>query len=340
MKKNLAIVAGGYSGEYSVSLKSGKALCSWFTEALEQGLSDYKPYLVLIDKEAWQVSLDSGELLAIDRADFSFMLEGKKQTFDFIYITIHGTPGEDGIIQGYFDMLDLPYNTGSVASEALTFNKFYCNRFLSTFEGIRVAKSIRLKTLIDNDVEAQKIVQELGLPLFVKPNTGGSSIATTKVERAEELKEAVALALKEAPEVMLERFIQGTEVTCGCYRDLSLDCEEEQANSIKALPVTEVVTTNPFFDYNAKYKGEVEEITPARISDETTKLIQKLTKEIYQRVDARGVIRVDYIIESDGFPTLLEVNTTPGMTATSFIPQQVRANQMTMPEFLLKIINK
>ncbi len=174
----------------------------------------------------------------------------------------------------------------------------------------------------------------------MKPNTGGSSIATTKVEQAEDLREAVALALKEAPEVMLERFIQGTEVTCGCFRDLSLDTKEEEAKPIKALPVTEVVTTNPFFDYNAKYKGEVEEITPARISDEATKLIQELTKEIYQRVDARGVIRVDYIIEADGLPTLLEVNTTPGMTETSFIPQQVRADQMTMPEFLLKIINK
>ncbi len=336
MKKNLAIVAGGYSGEYGVSLKSGEALFSWFTEALELGFSDYKPYLVLIDENSWSVSFENGDLYPIDKSDFSFMLGGVKQTFDFIYITIHGTPGEDGIIQGYFDMLGLPYNTGAVASEALTFNKFYCNRFLSTFEGIRVAKSIRLRTPLSNENEVKSIIAELGLPLFVKPNTGGSSIATTKVEQAEDLKEAVLLALKEAPEVMLERFIQGTEVTCGCFRDLSLEPEA----LIKALPVTEVVTKNSFFDYNAKYKGEVEEITPARISREATVLIQKLTKEIYQRIDARGVIRVDYIIESDDFPTLLEVNTTPGMTVTSFIPQQVQANHMTMPEFLLKIINK
>ncbi len=340
MKKNLAIVAGGYSGEYGVSLKSGKALLSWFIEALEQGLSPYEPYLVLISSDAWSVSLDDEKLIAIDKSDFSFMLNGEKQAFDFIYITIHGTPGEDGIMQGYFDMLGLPYNTGSVASEALTFNKFYCNRFLSTFEGIRVAKSLRLKTPLSSEEEAQRIVSELNLPLFVKPNTGGSSIATTKVERAEDLQQAVALALEEAPEVMLERFIKGTEVTCGCYRDLSLNDDPNAVTSIKALPVTEVVTTNPFFDYNAKYKGEVEEITPARISVEATKLIQKLTKEIYQRVDARGVIRVDYIIEADGVPTLLEVNTTPGMTQTSFIPQQVQADKQTMPEFLLKIINQ
>ncbi len=338
MKKNLAIVAGGYSGEYGVSLKSGKALFTWFTEAFKQGLSDYKPYLVLIDDKSWNVQGEGDELYPIDKADFSFMLSGKKETFDFIYITIHGTPGEDGIIQGYFDMLNLPYNTGAVASEALTFNKFYCNRFLSTFEGIRVAKSVRLKAPLQDEEETQSIVRELALPLFVKPNTGGSSIATTKVQKAEDLREAIALALKEAPEVMVEGFIKGTEVTCGCYRDLSETNNEQSIASIKALPVTEVVTTNPFFDYNAKYKGEVEEITPARISDEATKLIQKLTKEIYQRVDARGVIRVDYIIEADGYPTLLEVNTTPGMTETSFIPQQVRADQMTMPAFLLKII--
>ncbi len=339
MKKNLAIVAGGYSGEYKVSLKSGKALLSWFEEALEQGLSNYMPYLVLIDKNSWAVQGKDEVSYPINKADFSFELNGNKETFDFIYITIHGTPGEDGIIQGYFDMLALPYNTGSVASEALTFNKLYCNRFLSTFDNIRVAKSIRLKSTLTKDEEVQDIIQELGLPLFVKPNTGGSSIATTKVQQAEDLSKAVSLALNESPEVMIEGFIKGTEVTCGCYRDLS-DNEEELTAPIKALPVTEVVTTNPFFDYNAKYKGEVEEITPARISNETTKLIQSLTREIYQRIDARGVIRVDFIIEEDGFPTLLEVNTTPGMTATSFIPQQVQADGMTMPEFLLKIIQK
>ncbi len=339
MKKNLAIIAGGYSGEYKVSLKSGKALLSWFQEALLQGISDYTPYLVVIDKNTWSVNMGDKESLPIDRTDFSFMLNGVKQDFDFIYITIHGTPGEDGIIQGYFDMLALPYNTGSVASESLTFNKFYCNRYLSTFNNIRVAKSIRLKAPINNQEQAEEIVQALGLPIFVKPNTGGSSIATTKIKQAQELQEAVNLALSEAPEVMIEGFIKGTEVTCGCYRDLSLSntCDSD---NIKALPVTEVVTNNPFFDYNAKYKGEVEEITPARISDELTELIQKLTKEIYQRVDAQGVIRVDYIIEDDGYPTLLEVNTTPGMTQTSFIPQQVHAEGMSMPEFLLKIIQK
>ncbi len=338
MTKNLAIVAGGYSGEYKVSLKSGQALLSWFETALEQGLSNYKPYLVLIKQDLWTVQGKGGATYPIDKADFSFSIDGEKLTFDFIYITIHGTPGEDGIIQGYFDMLGLPYNTGSVASEALTFNKLYCNRYLSTFDKIRIAKSIRRKTPLTDKQELKAIIHELGLPLFVKPNTGGSSIATTKVEQAEKLPEAISLALRESPEVMIEGFIKGREVTCGCYRDLSHNHRDEMKAPIKALPVTEVVTSNPFFDYNAKYKGEVEEITPARISAEATDLIQALTRAIYQYIDARGVIRVDYIIEEDGYPTLLEVNTTPGMTATSFIPQQVQAQGMTMPEFLTKII--
>ncbi len=339
MNQNIAVVAGGFSGEADVSLRSGRALVEWFKQSDERLESGVKPYLIIVYPHRWVVSFEDGLELDIDKRDFSFTIGEDKVKFDFAYITIHGTPGEDGIMQGYFDMVGIPYNTGPVAAEALTFNKFYCNRFLSTFDGIRVASSIRLKEPISSEEEAQEYVERLGLPMFVKPNTGGSSIATSKVSSIEELMPAVALALTESREVMLERFIGGVEITCGCYLDYTRMNANGEVGEVCALPITEVVSKNSFFDFNAKYNGEVEEITPARLNDGTTLLVQNLTKEIYLRTDAKGVIRVDFIIEEDGYPTLLEVNTTPGMTPTSFIPQQVAAANMTMPEFLMKIVS-
>lgn len=321
-KLNIAVVAGGYSGEYEVSLKSASGILSWIDREL------FDPYLVRIESDAWWVELSEGAV-QVDRDCFGFEKGGRSLRFDYAFITVHGSPGENGLLQGYLDMLGIPYNTAGVLTESLTFNKYFCNRYLSTYPEIRVARSLRLKRGLAQPC-AEDILRELGLPLFVKPNTGGSSVATSRVDRADQLTEAIEVAFGESQEVLLERFIPGVEVTCGCMRF---------SGEVYALPVTEVVTKNAFFDFDAKYKGQVEEITPARISDELTALIQSLTRHIYEYVDAEGIIRVDYIIEPDGIPTLLEVNTTPGMTATSFIPQQVRAAGLEMSQVLTEIIH-
>lgn len=323
MKPIIAIVAGGYSGEYSVSRRSALGIISWIDRKL------FNPYIYVIERERWYVELEGGEQAELSKADFSFELNGQSIKPDFAYITIHGTPGEDGILQGYLDMLGIPYNTGGVLCESLTFSKFACNRYLSTFEGIRTAKSLRLIGGESDEDILTKSAQLGGYPLFVKPNTGGSSVATSKVEQESELLPAVRLAFAESSEVMIERMIKGTEVTCGAY---------SLRDEVHTLEITEVVTSNKFFDFDAKYNGQVEEITPARIPQEQSELIRQLTTAIYGYVQAKGIIRIDYIIEEDGYPTLLEVNTTPGMTPTSFIPQQVAAAGLQIPELLTAII--
>lgn len=320
-KPLVAVVAGGYSGERNVSLKSAANIMRTIDS------TRFTPQLVLIEKERWQVVIDETSY-TIDKNDFSYSLNGTKHCFDYAFITIHGTPGENGLLQGYFDMLGIPYNTSGVLTEALTFDKYTCNRYLSTF-GIRIAPSIRLNRR--SDVNPESIIQTLSLPCFVKPNVGGSSIATTKVTQPEQLAPAIENAFQEAPEVMVERLIEGTEVTCGCYII---------GGTPRPLAVTEVVVMEgEFFDFDAKYKGKSDEITPARIGAEQTERIQRLTMEIAQHLQAEGIIRVDYIIEKDGIPTLLEVNTTPGMTDASFIPQQVAYAQMQLSDLFTQIIN-
>jgi D-alanine-D-alanine ligase len=291
----------------------------------------YKVYLVLIRHRDWQVILPDGEKIPVDRSTFGFHQQGQYIQFDFAYITIHGTPGENGILQGYFELTGIPYSSCGVLASALTFNKYKCNAFLRSF-GIRTANSMLLGK--DDTVTEEEIVSRLGLPLFVKPNEGGSSFGTTKVKTLEQIRPAIRKALEEEGEgVLLESFVDGTEVTCGCYK--------VQGKEV-ILPLTEVVPANEFFDYDAKYNGQVEEITPARISDELMQIIQQRTAHIYKLIDARGIIRVDYIIpktsSGSGDPCLLEVNTTPGMTPTSFFPQQVRAAGMEMRDVLTDII--
>lgn len=321
-KPLIAIVAGGYSGEAEVSLRSAAGILSWIDRKL------FSPMLLCISETEWTVQTPEG-ILPVDRNIFGFTLGEVTYRFAYAYITIHGTPGENGLLQGYLDMLGIPYNTGGVLCEALTFSKHACNRYLSTLEGVRVARHVRLSKGADRP-SAQALVSELGLPMFIKPNTGGSSVATSRVDALNEVETAITLAEGESDEILLESFISGTEVTCGCY---SLS-----SGALQVLPVTEVVTKNKFFDYDAKYKGQVEEITPARIPNEQRDRIQELTQRIYRAVDARGIIRVDYIIEADGLPTLLEVNTTPGMTPTSFIPQQVEASGLEMITLLTELI--
>ncbi len=324
--KKIAIVAGGDSSEYVVSLRSAQGIWS-FVDHIK-----YETSIIVIRGTEWKMVQYDGQQYEwdqtwpVDREDFSVMKDGVKLTFDFAYIIIHGTPGENGILQGYFDMIRMPYSCCGVLAAALTCSKFTCNRYLSTF-GIPVAKSILLH--VGEEVETEQCVKELGLPVFVKPNAGGSSYATTKVKTPEELQPAIEAAKHEATgEVIIESFMQGTEVTCGCYTS---------REGLRALPITEVVSKKEFFDVDAKYNGAVEEITPARISDEMTQKIQALTRRIYGYVGAKGIIRVDYIIIGDT-PHLLEVNTTPGMTATSFIPQEVRAAGLDISDVMDDVI--
>ena len=321
MKRTIAIAAGGDTSEYEVSLRSAQGIYSFLDK------EKYTAYIVQMRGTDWHVQLEDGTLAAIDRNDFSFRLpDGSKINFDFVYITIHGTPGEDGLLQGYLDMLHLPYSCCGVLPASLTYNKFACNQYLHAF-GVRIADSLLLRrgqTITDNEV-----VEKIGLPCFIKPNLGGSSFGVTKVKTPGEIQPAIAKAKEESPETVIEAFMDGTEITCGCYKT-------KQRSVV--LPITEVVSHHEYFDYDAKYCGDSDEITPARIPDELADRVKQLTSAIYDILGATGIIRVDYIITESNKINLLEVNTTPGMTATSFIPQQVRAAGMTMQEVMTDII--
>ena len=320
MKRTIAIVGGGDTSEYHVSLRSAAGIYSFIDK------ERYNLYIVQMHGLDWHVQLPDGTTAPIDRNDFSFRQpDGTKVTFDFAYITIHGTPGEDGRLQGYFDMLHIPYSCCGVLAASLTYDKFACIQYLRAF-GVRVADSILLRR--GQYIPDEEVVSKIGLPCFIKPSLGGSSFGVTKVKSPEQIQPAIAKAFEEAQEVMIEAFMAGTEVTCGVYKT---------NNKAVAFPITEVVTHNEFFDYNAKYKGEVDEITPARIPDAVRDKIQAETLRLYDIIGAQGIIRVDWIITGEKL-NLLEVNTTPGMTPTSFIPQQVRAAGLDIKEVLTDII--
>lgn len=319
MKRNIAVIAGGNSSEREVSLRSANTVL----EHLDKEL--YNPYLVEIKGNSMTV-ITNGTNTPVDLNDFSFSKDGEKVKFEYAYIIIHGTPGENGILEGYLKMLDIPHSTCGVLASALTFNKFMLNQFLKSF-GIRIADSIMLRK--GDTITAANVVEKIGLPCFIKPSDGGSSFGTTKVKEPEQIEEAIAAAFNESDEIMIEQFMQGTEVTNGYYKTKQREV---------MLPVTEVVPKRDFFDYEAKYNGAVEEITPARIPDELRDRIQMLTAAIYKIVGCNGIIRNDYIITEDNKINLLEINTIPGMTETSFIPQQIRAAGMTVKEVLTEII--
>lgn len=320
MKRTIAIVAGGDSSEFPVSLRSAQGLYSFMDK------EKYTVYIVEMKGLCWEAVLPDGNKTAVDRNDFSFLLNGEKITFDFAYIIIHGTPGENGLLQGYFDLLHIPYSTCDVLASALTFNKFALNHYLQGF-GIRISDSLLVRK--GSDISDQDVIEKIGLPCFIKPNEGGSSFGVTKVKTAEQIRPAIEKAMHESDEVMVEAFMAGTEITCGCYKTRMKEV---------VFPITEVVSKNEFFDYAAKYDGESQEITPARLDDDTTRRVKTLTSAIYDILGCEGIIRVDYIITEGGKINLLEVNTTPGMTATSFIPQQVRAAGLDMKDVLTDII--
>jgi D-alanine-D-alanine ligase len=312
-------VCGGDSSELEVSFKSAEGLYSFIDK------TQYRPWIVVVRKNDWHVKLDGDKISVIDMNDFSFRIDGEKILFDFAWITIHGTPGENGLLQGYFDLIGLPYSCCGVLAAALTFNKFVCNQYLKNF-GVMVAESIMLRR--GQTISSDELVAKLGLPCFIKSNVGGSSFGTSKVKVPEEIQPAIEKSFIEGDEVIAESFLSGTEVTCGCYKTSKVT---------RLLPVTEVVSDNEFFDFEAKYKGQVKEITPARISDDVRDRIHQITSMIYDIVGCKGIIRSDYIITENGI-NLLEVNTTPGMTETSFIPQQVSVAGLTMASVMQEII--
>ena len=322
LKRTIAIVCGGDSSEHDVSLRSAQGIYSFFDK------DRYQVYIVDIKGLDWHVELPDGTTTKIDRNDFSFQEDGKKKTFDYAYITIHGTPGENGLLQGYFDLIGMPYSTSSVLVEALTFDKFVLNQYLRGY-GVSVAESLLIRKGYEELVSDDEIEECIGMPCFVKPAADGSSFGVSKVKNKDQLAPAIRKAMMESPEVMVESFLDGTEITQGIYKT---------SEKTVLFPITEVVTNNEFFDYDAKYNGQVKEITPARLSEELAERVGKITSHIYDILHCNGIIRIDYIISKDGKISMLEVNTTPGMTATSFIPQQVRAAGRTMSDVLADIV--
>lgn len=320
MKRNIAIVAGGDSSENPVSLRSAATILEYMDKDL------YNPFIVEIEGKKWEAHLSDGGRAKIDLNDFSFTWKGSKTVFDYAYIIIHGTPGENGVLEGYLRLMRIPFSTCDVLASALTFNKFILNKTLRSCK-VNVAESSRIRK--GEDYDADHIINKVGLPCFIKPTDGGSSFGTTKVKSRDQIEAAISAAFQENDEIMIESFMQGTEVTNGYYKTRKGEVR---------LPVTEVVPKTEFFDYDAKYNGQVQEITPARISDELRDRIQDLTTRIYRLLGCKGIIRNDYIITDGDTINLLEVNTTPGMTATSFIPQQIKAAGLNLTDVLTDII--
>jgi len=303
MQKHIAILMGGYSSEYEISLKSGQVVY----ESLDPAL--YKGYRVHIFKDRWVFVDELGIEHLIDKNDFSVTIEGQKTTFDCVFNAIHGTPGEDGFMQGYLELLDIPHTSCTMYQAALTFNKRDTLSVLKPY-GIKCAESYYLN--LGDPVNEDAIIEKVGLPCFVKANKAGSSFGISKVYKKEEIQNAIDIAFAEDDEIIIESFLDGVEVSVGVITYKGV---------VTVLPITEIVPENDFFDYKAKYLGESQEITPARLSKEQEKNVTILAKRVYEILKLSGFSRSEYIFK-DGEPHLLEVNTIPGFTKASLLPQQ------------------
>jgi D-alanine-D-alanine ligase len=314
--KKVAVIEGGYSKEKAISIKSAKTVFDNLDRA------KFYPTRVLIDENEWTAYDEDGRY-SIDKNDFSFIKNGTKLNFDYAFIVIHGTPGEDGKLQGYLEMIGVPYNTSSAPIMALTFQKFHCNQFLKNF-GINVPEAILIKP--GDPISENQIVKQVKLPCFVKPTDGGSSFGITKVKKDKELLSAIKKAFENGTEVIVEENIEGREVTCGVYRD---------SEEIKALPITEILTENEYFDYDAKYHGKSKEVIPADLDNEMTSQTQFLTQEIYGILGMKGIVRMDYILSKDKVPFLIEINSVPGMSKESIVPQMANAINIKLSSILI-----
>lgn len=319
MKKNIAVIAGGNSAEYGVSIQSGNHVFSVIDG------EKYNKYLMILKGRDWHVEVD-GAHVPVDKNDFSFECGGRKVAIDFAYITIHGNPGENGMLQGYLDMMGVPYSTCSALAEAMTFDKYTCTNYLRGF-GIHTTHPVMLTRGEAYDKEA--VLAAVGLPCFVKPNAEGSSFGVSKVKRAEDFDAAMTEAFSKCREVLVESFLEGTEFTCGLYR----------AGGKKVIfPVAEVVPKKEFFDFEAKYDAKMsDEIIPGRFSEEITEKIQEMASEVYDLLRCEGIVRIDGFVCGDEV-VMLEVNTTPGMTANSFIPKMAKAMGVPLTDILTEII--
>ncbi len=324
MKKKIALVTGGYSGEAEISYQS------LITINNNIDRHKYDVYVIDITSEGWFYKNDAGEDISVDKNNFSITINNEKINFDGVFIGIHGTPGEDGKLQGYFDCIGLPYTSCDVATSALTFNKRYTVA-VAAFAGIHVAKSLHI---FRNDViNEEDIFKQLKFPVFVKPNNGGSSIGMSKVNQpSEEIGVALQKAFKEDDQVLIEEFIEGIELTIGVFKS---------HDEVITLPITEIKSQKEFFDFDAKYKGLSEEITPAEIDASIAEKIRTAATKIYLVLNCRGIVRIDFIYnEQTGEPFMLEVNTVPGQSAASLVPQQVKAKGWTMQQFYTMLIEE
>lgn len=323
MKKNIALVTGGYSGEAVISYKSAEAI----SKNIDTDKWNY--YLVDIHPSGWFHPTASGEKITVDKNDFSITINGLKITFDAVLISLHGTPGEDGKLQGYFDCLHIPYTSCDAATSALTFNKRYTVA-VASFAGMHVAKSMHL--FKSDTISGTQIAQQLTLPVFVKPNNGGSSIGMSKVTNTEHLEAAVEKAFKEDDQVLVEEFIKGREFTIGVFKT---------NGKIIALPITEIISKNEFFDFEAKYEGASEEITPANVEEAVAEKVREAARKAYLVFNCKGIVRIDFIYdEQSGNPYMLEINTVPGQSAASLVPQQVVAMGWTLKAFYSALIEE
>jgi D-alanine-D-alanine ligase len=322
MKKKIALVTGGFTGESVISLKSA--------EVIDRNLDreKFEVFKVIITPESWFYDQE-GAKYEINKNDFSLKVRDQKIVFDGIFIGLHGSPGEDGKLQGYFDMIGLPYTTCDAVTSAITMNKGYTKAIVNGVKDLNVARSVQLFS--NNSETSDEVLAELNLPLFVKPNNGGSSIGMSKVKSGDELPEALEKAFKEDSQVLVEEYIKGREFTIGVYKGYE---------GIKVLPATEIVTSKEFFDFEAKYTtGVTEEITPGRMSDEEKNRVEAVVQDAYKKLNCRGVVRIDYILEeTTGKFFFIEVNTVPGQTENSIIPQQVRSIGRTIKDFYTELI--
>lgn len=316
--KNIGIICGGFSSEFEISMKSARNIYENFPK-------NYQPYLIVLSSEGWHVEFN-GQKVGFDSSNFSFKINEETVKIDCAMIYIHGSPGEDGKVQAMLGISGIPYLGSDVLASSLSFDKYFCNQFLKGF-GFQVAPSVYL-----NDVNKipSDIIQKLGLPVFVKPCDSGSSYGIAKVKCEEELMPAIQQAFDEGDSVVVEGFLDGTEVTCGVYQG---------TKGTVALPVTEIVTENDFFDYEAKYLGLSDEITPARISPELTKEIQRQSREVFNVLNLKALARVDFMIVN-GVPHIIEVNTIPGFTEESLVPKMIEVAGISTAELWGEIIDE
>ena len=323
MAKKIALITGGYSGEAVISYKSAATIQS------NIDTDKWDCYLIDIHPDGWFYRTKNGEKIIVDKNDFSISVDGEHIKFDAVLVGLHGTPGEDGKLQGYFDCLGIPYTSCDAATSALTFNKRYTVA-VAAFAGIHVAKSLHL--FKNETTSVEDILAQLTLPVFVKPNNGGSSIGMSKVNLAADVELALQKAFKEDEQILVEEFIKGREFTIGVFKT---------KGKVVCLPMTEIISKNDFFDFEAKYEGKSEEVTPAKATEKIALQIEQTAEKIYRVFNCKGIVRIDFIYdEAKEVPYMLEINTVPGQSAASIVPQQVKAMNSTLKEFYSLLLDE